>query len=374
MTALVIHNDLSTRQALRNILSGAGFAVVAAQNGEEGCRHALEGMPDVILLDMALPVMNGLDTCRKLRSLPQFTRTPIIMLCAPADQEILVGLFQAGADDYLPSSFEGQELIARIHGNLFKKREIRVKERELTETKAALEKTHERLKQMDRVRAEFLNTATHELRIPVTIVNGYCTLLRDMGTENFTVQQNEFLEEAIKSSERLVDLINSMLDLSRLEAGKMIMDIEPRDISAVLDEVSRGFRHMAAASGLEIEVDSRSSCLAVFDDEKVHQVLANLVGNAIKFTPSGGRIHIALREGDESIVVSVEDTGKGIPENRISELFEEFAQLGREDSRKGTGLGLAICKKIIESHQGRIWAESVPGEGSRFSFSLPKPS
>jgi signal transduction histidine kinase len=131
---------------------------------------------------------------------------------------------------------------------------------------------------------------------------------------------------------------------------------------------------MAANSGLEIEVDSRGSCLAVFDDEKVHQVLANLVGNAIKFTPSGGRIRIALREGDDNIVVSVEDTGKGIPENRISELFEEFAQLGREDSRKGTGLGLAICKKIIESHQGRIWAESVPGEGSRFSFSLLKPS
>ena len=165
-----------------------------------------------------------------------------------------------------------------------------------------------------------------------------------------------------------------MLDLSRLEAGKMIMDLETRDISAVLGGVSRDLRHMAARSGLEIEVEARDSCLAVFDEEKVQQVLTNLVGNAMKFTPAGGCVRIALVEEAEDILISVEDTGKGIPADRIPELFEEFAQLGREDSRRGTGLGLAISKKIIESHRGRIWAESVPGEGSRFSFTLPKPS
>lgn len=676
MTALVIDDDLFVRQVLTDLLNGAGFGVVEARDGEEGCRLALERLPDVILLDLVMPVMNGLDACRHLRTVSQFKHTPIIMLTARADMEGTVNPFQVGADDYLSKPFDGEELIARIHGNLIKKRalealdhkkrdyevlleitesisssldtteilrqivnriaqllddvvrcsialvqqderygyvlassddpdlsglrldlskypeilkvmqtgtairiddvtrdplfddvrshlngqnfnailvlpvifkksvigamvvratrsrkgisqeemefcqlvanisanalknarnfetvrqesellksakgcledELKVKavyeqvfenaseglaafnergevvfanpkaldlvgypkqelygvsfasildirsvrrvlrrrrggesvpfdvnvrthegqsrllsvslndspiceglyvaafhdeterrsmERELTETKAVLEKANDRLRQMDRIRAEFLNTATHELRIPVTIVNGYCTLLRDMGIENLTGQQKEFLHEAIQSSERLVDLINNMLDLSRLEAGKMIMHIEVRDISAVLDEVSRGLRHMAADSGLEISVDARSSCLAVFDDEKIHQVLVNLVGNAIKFTPSGGRIRIALQERDENILVSVEDTGKGIPENRISELFEEFAQLGREDSRKGTGLGLAICKKIVESHQGSIWAESAPGKGSRFSFTLPKPS
>jgi PAS domain S-box-containing protein len=252
--------------------------------------------------------------------------------------------------------------------------EKRRMERELEKTKAVLEKTNERLKKMDRTRTEFLNTAAHELRIPVAIVNSYCSLLRDVGTDNFSSQQKEFLHEAIESSDRLVDLIDNMLDLSRLESDKMILDIQTQDICATAHNVYRELEPLAQKNALKIRIEAPETCLALFDIENIRRVLVNLVGNAIKFTPSGGRIRIAIEDKQKEVLVSVEDTGRGIPQNRIPELFKEFTQLGKEDSRRGTGLGLSICKKIIESHRGRIWAESILGQGSRFSFSLPKPS
>jgi len=252
--------------------------------------------------------------------------------------------------------------------------ERRAMEGELKETRDTLRQANECLRQMDRARADFLNTATHELRIPVTIVNGYCNLLKEMGTENLTPQQGEFLDEAIKSSDRLVDLINDMLDLSRLEAGKMAMEIDQRNLCDLLEAVRHEMAPLVNQSRLEMEVAVEPVCQALFDEEKIRRVLTNLIGNAVKFTPAGGTIRMRLEDGRDQVRVCIEDTGKGIPPERLPELFNEFTQLGKDDNARGSGLGLSICKKIIESHQGRIWAESRLGEGSCFSFTLPKPS
>jgi len=250
--------------------------------------------------------------------------------------------------------------------------ERRRMEKELRQTKATLEQANERLRELDTARSSYLNTAAHELRIPVTIVNGYCSLLREMGTENLTAQQQEFLDAAVEGSEKLVELINNILDLSRFEAGKMQMDVGPRQLPALVEAVCRDFQPLFAKNSLAFTLDlPAGGCLAVFDVEKIERVLVNLVGNAIKFTPPGGRIRVAVAAGPTEAEVSVEDTGRGIPAERLPDLFDEFAQVGSGDSRQGSGLGLSICKKIIDSHQGRIWVESAPGVGSRFVFTLP---
>lgn len=248
----------------------------------------------------------------------------------------------------------------------------RAMEGELKETRDILRQANERLRQMDRTRADFLNTATHELRTPVTIVNGYCNLLKEMGTDNLTPQQVEFLDEAIKSSDRLADLINNMLDLSKLEVGKMTMDIGRRNLCDVVETVRGEMAPLVEQSRLEMEVLVGPACQALFDEEKIRRVLTNLIGNAVKFTPAGGKIRMLLEDNGEHVRVCIEDTGKGIPPERLPDLFNEFTQVGQEDTARGSGLGLSICKKIIESHRGRIWAESKPGEGSCFSFTLPK--
>lgn len=379
---LIVDDDRLIRQVLRETLQAAGFAVALAADGEEGCRAALEKEPDLILLDVYMPNQDGVTTCRILRSLPKLRTTPIIMMTARPDLRGAVNPFQVGADDYIAKPVDGSEIVGRIQANLAKNRsrqhleeQLRERQRmeqELLKAKTDLERANEKLRRHDRLRAEFLNTAAHELRMPVTIVNGYCSLLLDSGTDNLTQEQRDYLDAAIASSERLVRLTNNMLDLSRLEAGKMRMQFASHDLARTIQEVCRDFLPLAERGGIVLDAACREECHALFDRDQIHRVMTNLLGNAVKFTPSGGRIQVSVVDETREVQVVVEDTGKGIPRERLCDLFEEFVQVGTQDALRGTGLGLSICRKIIQTHRGRIWVESSPGEGSRFYFTLPK--
>lgn len=250
--------------------------------------------------------------------------------------------------------------------------EKRIMEKELAETRRNLELANERLLRLDQRRAEFFNTASHELRTPVTIMSGYCSLLLEEHRDNLSADQLEYLTAVMEGSERLVQLVNNLLDIARFEAGKLPMDFGSGNVAALVRGLARDFRTLAARHGLEVRYELPERCQAVFDVEQIQRVLVNLVGNAVKFTPAGGVITLGISESDNLVQVMVSDTGKGIPPERLNELFTEFTQVGREDSRKGAGLGLFICRRIIEAHQGRIWAENQPGGGSRFLFTLAK--
>lgn len=250
--------------------------------------------------------------------------------------------------------------------------EKRIMEKELVETRRNLELANERLQRLDQRRAEFFNTASHELRTPVTIMSGYCSLLLEEHRDNLSPDQLEYLTAVVEGSERLVTLVNNLLDIARFEAGRLPMEFGSGNLAALVRDLGRDFRTLAGRHGIEVRFEIPERCQAVFDVEQIQRVLVNLVGNAVKFTPPGGRITLRVSENDQSAQVLVADTGKGIPAERIADLFTEFTQVGREDSRKGAGLGLSICRRIIEAHQGRIWAESQIGQGSRFLFTLPK--
>lgn len=250
--------------------------------------------------------------------------------------------------------------------------EKRLLEKEFAETRRDLERANERLRRLDQRRAEFFNTASHELRTPVTIINGYCSLLLEEHRDNLSADQLEYLTAVVEGSERLVHLVNNLLDIARFEAGKLPMDFGSGNLSALVRGLARDFRTLAGRHGLDVRFVLPESCQAVFDVEHIQRVLVNLVGNAVKFTPAGGLITLRVSETGNLAQVMVSDTGKGIPPERLADLFTEFTQVGREDSRKGAGLGLFICRRIIEAHQGRIWAESQPGGGSRFLFTLPQ--
>ncbi|WP_432822995.1 ATP-binding protein [Trichloromonas sp.] len=245
-------------------------------------------------------------------------------------------------------------------------------EEDLLQTKANLEAANAGLVKADRARADFLNTAVHELRTPVTIVSGYCSLLAETDKVQLTSEQRSYVEEALEASDRLADLVNNLLDLSRLESGSMALDLQPHDLVATAREFLHDYESLLRKGQLQLDIHFPDRCTALFDEEKIYRVLVNLLANAAKFTPRGGKITIRLEETDNAVLFTIEDTGKGIPAEGMDGLFEEFSQVGKQDSRKGSGLGLYICRKIIESHHGRIWAESQPGQGSRFSFSLPK--
>jgi len=250
--------------------------------------------------------------------------------------------------------------------------ERRRMEETLRRTQQELTEANARLLELDRIRTEFYNTAAHELRTPVAIVNGYCELLDLSGREHLTGQQHEYLDLAIQGCDRLVRLVNDMLDLSRFEGGHMDLHCSQADLSDLIREVCREVRPLADRKGLVLEANSGPLCPIEIDVPLIRRLLLNLVSNAIKYTMSEGRVSITLSDAGENVKVSVLDSGCGIEPEEIPNLFREFYRLANPVSQEGSGLGLTISKKIVDAHGGEIEVQSTPGEGSRFSFTLPR--
>ncbi|MEJ2201745.1 MAG: HAMP domain-containing sensor histidine kinase, partial [Desulfuromonadaceae bacterium] len=247
-------------------------------------------------------------------------------------------------------------------------------ETELLQTQAMLEQSNAELVKADQARTEFLNIATHELRIPLAVANGYCTLLAESDQSKLSEQQRDYIQQAIAATERLSDLIDNLLDLSRLDSGRMTLDLHPHDPVQTVEEFLNDYENLIDNKQFHFESRLPLHCKALFDPEKIYRVLVNLLSNAVKFTETGGEISIVLHDADDRVLFSIEDNGKGIAAEHIPLLFEAFSQVGKQENRAGSGLGLYICRKIVEAHQGRIWVESRVGSGSKFLFSLPKVS
>ncbi len=227
-----------------------------------------------------------------------------------------------------------------------------------------------KLKEMDRMKSDFFSFMSHELRTPLTsIKEGTTLLLEGVGGET-NDKQKRLLRIIAEESNRLIDLVNSILDLSKMEAGMMTYNFVLADITPLINKAAVEIEPLARAKNIKTELDIMSKGLPVtnMDTEKILQVLRNLIGNAVKFTSEGGQVKISARYVNGSLEVSVADRGLGIPREDLTTIFDKFKS---SNSHKGTGLGLAIVKKIITAHGGKVWAESVPGQGNIFTFTLP---
>ncbi|HAT72707.1 MAG TPA: hypothetical protein DCS63_07815 [Elusimicrobia bacterium] len=223
-------------------------------------------------------------------------------------------------------------------------------------------------------RDEFISMISHELRAPLTVVKESLDLVYDGVVGEVTDRQKEILKIGIDNSLRLNRLIDALLDITKLEAGVMPLDIAKADLNQLLEETGKDYRNLAAERKIRLVKDLPKSPIFTYcDREKVREVIVNLVSNALKFTPENGKITLSLRPWEGEALICVEDTGPGIEAEDLPRLFNKFSQLGgrRPAGAKGTGLGLAICKGIMELHGGRIWAESTPGKGSKFYLILP---
>jgi len=233
----------------------------------------------------------------------------------------------------------------------------------------------QRLKELDKMKSDFVSNVSHELRTPLTAVKGSVDNRLDGLTGLLNEKQSRYLTRIKSNADRLTRLINDILDLSRIEAGKI--DLKPAVLPLVTlaKEVAEGLRPVAVDKLISLEVASPdANATAWADRDKVIQVLVNLIGNAVKFTPTHGKVSVTVeRNGDAWVQTSVADTGPGIPleeANRIFDKFYQIAQVGKQKAR-GTGLGLAISKALVEMHGGRIWVESEVDRGSTFFFTLP---
>jgi len=238
-----------------------------------------------------------------------------------------------------------------------------------------LESANKKLKAMYEMQKEFTSTVSHELRTPLASIKTAIDLVNKGIVGEINKEQEEVLGRAQNNVDRLKRLIDDILDLTKMESGKLQLNFMMNDIHQVIGEVAKAQKDVAKSRGLFIKTELDALVPKIlFDSDRIIQVLNNLLGNAIKFTKQGGVIITTQDKSKENhIVVSIKDTGKGIAEKDLSKLFQKFQQIESVETNEegGTGLGLVICKEIISRHGGKIWVESKPGEGSTFKFILP---
>jgi signal transduction histidine kinase len=232
----------------------------------------------------------------------------------------------------------------------------------------------ERLAELDRLKAEFVSLASHELKTPINVIGGYTELLREGLYGELDERQAEILALVQEQTTVLTRLVNQLLDLSRFEAGGLPMEPKPTDVGLLLGEVERSFRALATQKQVEFEVvrgESLPSDVVIDPDRIRHEVLGNLLSNAFKFTSTGGTVRVRAWGENGTVNVEVSDTGVGIPQDQLNHIFEKYYQVGTEAKAKGSGLGLTIARHVVEAHGGRISVSSRPGEGTRFMIVLP---
>jgi signal transduction histidine kinase len=264
----------------------------------------------------------------------------------------------------LLETFADQAVIAIENVRLFD--DLAARNREIEDKSRQLEVA-------SRHKSEFLANMSHELRTPLNAIIGFSEVLTERMFGELNEKQTEYLKDIHASGQHLLSLINDILDLSKIEAGRMELERTDFDVPAALDNALALVRERASRRGITLgwKVDDRVGTIRG-DERKVKQVLLNLLSNALKFTPEGGRIDLRVTRNQELVEVSVADTGVGIAPEDQAAIFEEFRQVGTADKKvEGTGLGLALSRRFVELHGGQIWVESQAGVGSTFTFTLP---
>jgi len=368
---LVIDDNVEMNRFVRESLAPV-YRTVSATNGKDGLRQALDLRPDLILSDVMMPELSGADLVRELRGRPDLATTPVLLVTAKADEQLRVDMLRAGANDFVMKPFSVDELLARTRNLVQAKLATGKLERLTTE----LESANRAAREVSRLKSEFLANMSHELRTPLNAVIGFAEMLYDGKAGPVSARQQEFLDDILTGARHLLQLINDVLDLSKVEAGRMDFRPVPVHLPKVLEEVSSILRGLAAEKQIRLEVSVAPELRDIVTDEsRLKQVLYNYLSNALKFTPEDGAVAVRVTpEGDREFRLEVEDTGLGIREADLSRLFVEFQQLDAVNGRShgGTGLGLALTKRIVEAQGGTVGVRSTLGHGSTFSAVLPR--
>jgi signal transduction histidine kinase len=374
---LVVDDEKEIRVFLSKALSRlGGFHVDVAETGEEAlCK--LEKEPfELVLTDLKMPKMDGLQLIAEIaKSKPE---TLTIMMTAHGTIDSALEAMKLGASDYITKPLNLDEMILRLRKVLQEKQRF-VKLKDFADQ---LERTNVELRKIDSMKSEFVAVASHELRTPLAAIKNAVQLMLSGETGEVNENQKKFLSMAERNINRLTNILNDLLDLSRIESGKIELKFEDIQSKDVIELAVSSLRPHAEAKSIQIDVQIPESLPAIYgDQEKIEQILTNLIGNAIKFTPDGGKILITAhlpshspKDGyGQTVAISVKDTGIGIPTEHLDAIFQKFHQVegSLHRSVSGTGLGLAITKGLVEAQQGKIAVESEMRKGSTFTFTLP---
>jgi len=355
---LVIDDEEPIRDGCRQTLEKSGYTVLTADGGPEGIRIARLEKPRMVFVDLKMPGMSGMEIIDILaKDIPDVV---LIVITGYASIVSAVEAMHKGAYDYLPKPFSPDQLRAVTKRGI-EHRTLKIEARILREEKERMEKN-------------FVTFVSHEMRSPLVTVQQYLESLKAAAGGRL---EQGFLDILNRCSERirgLTEMIERWLDLSRIESGLLATDKKPLRL---VDVIQRSVEEMSPACeraqiGIEVESDELGSPLAG-DGESLVRVFTNLIGNAVKYTPAGGKISIATGSDDHYVRASVADTGAGIPADKLPFIFEPFYRVrGKAERTKGSGLGLTFCRKIVSAHGGTIEARSAEGKGTTFLLRFPR--
>ena len=387
---VVIDDSAPDRQLMQTLLKHAGHTVLLCADGAEGLAVIKREKPDLIITDLITPSIDGYDLARAVRADPSTAFTPIIMQTAHyLESEVRQLAAQIGIQQVMLKPFEPQAFLdnvakalgdraalerseGAVPGTEFYVEHLELVTAKLYEKVRALEATHVELARANQHKSEFLDSMSHELRTQLSAILGFSELLTDAAPGRFDEPtRKKFLAQINSSGRYLMGLVDDILDLSKIEAGQMVLRIENVSITDAVRSVLGTMESLAAKKSIRLEGDVGAAGTVPADLGKLKQMLVNLVSNAVKFTPAGGRVTISVQRLAEAVEISVTDTGIGIDDSDRKHLFEEFRQLESGSEKHGTGLGLAITKRFVELHGGQIMLVSQLGKGSVFTLRLP---
>ena len=416
---LIVEDSITQAVQLQYVLEQNNYLVSVAYNGKEALAKIKKHLPRIVISDIVMPEMNGFEFCYQLRKDKNLKEIPVILLTQLSDPEDVIKALECGADNFITKPYEEQFLISRIK-NILTTQELRKKEtkkmgmeiffagkkriitseraqivdllistyenalqknlelqrvnKELVITQHELKRRNEELEKLNEQKNQFLGMAAHDLRSPLGLILAYSNFLSEQTSSMLNESQAKFLSVIQLSSKFMLGLINDLLDISKIESGKLQLNLEKMDLLLLIKRNVELNNFLANKKQIAISLKcDKTIPEIIIDSAKVEQVFNNLISNAIKYSYPSTKVEINIEKTDHDVIISVIDQGQGIPTEELGKLFEPFEKTSvrATGGEKSTGLGLAIVKKIIEGHQGKIWTESEVGKGSKFHFTLP---
>lgn len=341
---------------IETILEDEGYEIILVTNGADALAQVAQSPPDLILLDIMMPEMDGYEVTRRIRQNPKLPYIPILLLTAHQASDVVAGL-ESGADDFVRKPVDVDELAARVRSLLRLKHSIDERE------------------QLSLQRQDFIAHLTHDLRTPLVAANNMLNLFEQEAFCPLSADMHEAIAAMIRSNYHLMQIVDTLLEVQCYEAGAKTLTFMECNLVEIAQDVVQELKHLAQSKGLTLTVqpltDSQAAHAIVLGDYlELRRMLTNLVGNAIKFTEQGSiTISVLIPSTGNQVVLEVHDSGPGIAPQELDQIFQRFRKGTHQHA--GSGLGLHLVSRIVQVHQGSISVKSEPSQGSTFTVCLP---
>ena len=354
-TILVVDDTDVMRSVTVDMLAQAGYRVRSASCGEEALAEIDAWPPDLILLDICMPNLDGYEVCTLIKQNARTHSIPVIFMSALDDLEDKIKGFQSGGVDYITKPAQSEELIARVESQL------------------ALSRQRKQIEALSKLKDDLIGIVSHDLKNPLQVIVGYAEMLNDTEFPVDEETREDALRQIQKHGKYMLSIIFDLLDIRKIEVG-MPLELVRVSLKSLLDDSYEAFHQMAEQNQIRLSILMADDDVMVrVDENRIKQVIRNLLSNALKYTKSGGDVLLSAVVEEDRFVIQVADTGVGISKEDLPHVFKKFYRVAgtQHMDLKGTGLGLSVVQAIVEQHGGTIWVNSIEGRGSTFCVALP---